>query len=580
MSRGVVSGIVVGFAVSALGLSALSLMAPLPQRETVSPPAGEVPAEPATGRAEEPAAEQPAAEAPAEPAEEPEAEPAAEAPDETAAEAAAEPVAETPEAPAADAAKGSTADAPEEAPPALEPAPAPDAAPQAPLEAPAPAPGTPPVTGGVELPPGSEFNRPKPEGEARLPGTDAQPAPGPAPAVSAPDAAEITSAPRPDTTPAETPEAVADTPAAIAPPPAEEEAPALATGEEQPVLPSPAAIEPEAPEAETVPEVPPAPTPAPEPEPEMQPQPEPETQPAPEPVEPVEGGERGEAAPDPGTGPEVASGGPVPAGMIGEAPEAIRVPAPGAEIAKPDVVTGRLPSIGAKQEAAPAADLGALARHAVPFTPEPGKPLFSVILVDTGEAGLDRAALTTFSFPVTFAIDATRPDAAEAMAQYRAAGFEVILLPGPIEAGATEEELDAKMSEAFGTVPEAVAVLEGRRGGLHANRGLLGAFTGLLGDSGHGFVAFDKALNTAAHLAQSDGIPTATIFRRLDAERESAPVIKRYLDRAVFKAEQDGQVVMLGHSYPDTVTALFSWAIEGKGTEVNLAPISAVLRAE
>jgi len=546
MSRGVVSGMVAGVVVSALGLGALSLMAPLPERAPSGP----------------------------EPAAVPIATPEAEPPAETTA--------------------GPVTEAPAVAPPALEPAPAPDTAPQAPVEAPAPAPGTPPVTGGVELPPGSEFNRPKPEGEARLPGTDVQPAPAPAPEVSAPDVAEITSAPQPETTPAATPEAVADTPATITAPAAEEEAPALATGEEQPVLPSPAAIEPAAPEAETAPEVPPAPVPAPvpaaeeeaEPAPEPAPEPEAEEEVPPAP-EPAEGGERGEAAPEPEEEPEQAAApektegqGPVPAGMIGEAPEAIRVPAPGVTITKPDVVTGRLPSIGAKEKPAPAADLGALSRYAVPFTPEPGKPLFSVILVDTGETGLDRASLTTFSFPVTFAIDATRPDAAEAMATYRAAGFEVILLPGPVEAGATEEDLAAGMAQAFADVPEAVAVLEGSRSGLQDDRGLLSAFTGALGQSGHGFVTYDKALDTASDVAKSEGISTATIFRRLDADREGVPVIKRYLDRAVFKAEQDGKVVMLGHSYPETVTALFAWAIEGKGAEVNLAPISAVLRAE
>ena len=509
MSRGFVSGIVAGVAVSALGLGVLSLMVPRPQRAPVTPPPAEAPAEP-------------------------------------------------------------VAEAPVEAP-ALEPAPAPDAAPQPPEETPAVPAGAPPATGGVELPPGSEFNRPRPEGEARLPGTDTQPEAAPAPEVSPPEPAEITAAPQPDTTPAAAPEAVAETPAPIAPPAAEEEAPALVPGEAQPVLPSPAALGPEAPEAEAAPAAPPAP------EPQLPPVPEPEA--APE-VEPSEGGERGEAAPAAAPEETGEAAARTPAGMIGEAPEAIRVPAPGVTITKPDVVTGRLPSIGAKEKPAPDADLDALTRYAVPFTPEPGKPLFSVILVDTGETGLDRASLTTFSFPVTFAIDATRPDAAEAMATYRAAGFEVILLPGPVEAGATEEDLTAGMAQAFADVPEAVAVLEGSRSGLQDNRGLLSAFTGVLGQSGHGFVTYDKALDTASDVAKSEGIPTATIFRRLDAEREGVPVIKRYLDRAVFKAEQDGKVVMLGHSYPETVTALFAWAIEGKGAEVNLAPISAVLRAE
>ena len=512
MSRGFVSGIVAGVAVSALGLGVLSLMVPRPQRAPVTPPPAEAPAEP-------------------------------------------------------------VAEAPVEAP-ALEPAPAPDAAPQPPEETPAVPAGAPPATGGVELPPGSEFNRPRPEGEARLPGTDTQPEAAPAPEVSPPEPAEITAAPQPDTTPAAAPEAVAETPAPIAPPAAGEEAPALVPGEAQPVLPSPAALGPEAPEAEAAPAAPPAP------EPQLPPVPEPEA--APE-VEPSEGGERGEAAPAAAPEETGEAAARTPAGMIGEAPEAIRVPVPGGGIARPDVTTGRLPSIGAAEAPGPAAEdraaLGALARYAVPFTPEPGKPLFSVILIDAGEEGLDRAALTTFSFPVTFAVDASRPDAREAMEAYRAAGYEVVLLARSLAAEATPEELTASVTAALRDVPEAVAVMEGANGGFQANRPALQALAGLLGESGHGVVTFDKALNTAAQVARSAGVPAATIFRRLDAGHEAAPVIGRYLDRAVFKAAQDGHVVMVGHSYPQTVTALFSWAIEGKGAEVNLAPISAILRA-
>ncbi|WP_212524642.1 divergent polysaccharide deacteylase family protein [Actibacterium sp. MT2.3-13A] len=531
MGRGVVSGIVAGAVVSALGLGALSLKAPLPQREAATPAS----VEPAAG---------PVAEAPAEMP--------AEAPAETSAQPAAE-------APAAA--------------PALEPAPAPDAAPEAPQDVPAPE--APPATGGVELPPGTEFNRPKPEGEARLPGPDAQPQPAPAPEVRAPDAAEITSAPRPDTRPAATPQAAAETPAPMMTPPSpEEEAAAPAPGQEQPVLPSPAAAGPQAPEAEAAPEAPPAPEPAGRPA-------APET-PAAAPDDAPEGGaETPAAAPEPeAVQPEVSAS--APAGMIGAAPEAIRVPVPGGEIARPEVTTGRLPSIGAAGDrvpAATAADLGALARYAVPFAPASGKPLFSVILIDAGAAGLDRAALTTFSFPVTFAIDPARPDAAEAMAAYRAAGYEVVLLAGA-QPGDSDPQTHAEaISAGLRSVPEAVAVMEGESGGFLTDHAALRALTDLLGDSGHGLVTYDKALNTAAHVALSDGIPAATIFRRLDADREAAPVIKRYLDRAAFKAAQDGHVVMLGHSYAETVTALFSWALEGKGAEVNLAPISAVLRA-
>ena len=74
-----------------------------------------------------------------------------------------------------------------------------------------------------------------------------------------------------------------------------------------------------------------------------------------------------------------------------------------------------------------------------------------------------------------------------------------------------------------------------------------------------------------------DGLPAAVIYRLLDGQGESQPVIRRYLDRAAFKAGQEGQVVVIGDTSSDTVEAILGWALEGKGAAVALAPVSAVL---
>ena len=60
-------------------------------------------------------------------------------------------------------------------------------------------------------------------------------------------------------------------------------------------------------------------------------------------------------------------------------------------------------------------------------------------------------------------------------------------------------------------------------------------------------------------------------------ELSPSDLVQRYLDRAAFKAGQEGSVVMIGHTYDETVKGLFSWALEGKGEGIQLAPISAVL---
>ncbi len=268
-------------------------------------------------------------------------------------------------------------------------------------------------------------------------------------------------------------------------------------------------------------------------------------------------------------------------------PSVLRVPVPGSGLAVPDVRTGRLPTVGddavaedADPEEFAPADTGALSANAVPFLREPAADLFSVILIDVGEDGLDRDALTTFSFPVTFAIDATRPDAAEAASIYRASGYEVILIPGPLPEGANARDVETNFEQFLSIVPVAVAVMDAPEGRAQTNRTQLQALTAILSATGHGLVSMDQGLNTAQQVAATAGVPHSLVFRTLDADRENASTVQRYLDRAAFKAGQEGSVVMIGHTYDETVKGLFSWALEGKSESIQLAPISAVLTGQ
>ena len=100
----------------------------------------------------------------------------------------------------------------------------------------------------------------------------------------------------------------------------------------------------------------------------------------------------------------------------------------------------------------------------------------------------------------------------------------------------------------------------------------------LLADQGRGLVTFDRGLNAADQVARREGLPTVTIYRSLDDEGEEAPLIRRYLDRAAFKAAQEGQVVVIGSTRADTITALMEWTVEGRAASVVLAPISALMQ--
>ncbi|WP_114965963.1 divergent polysaccharide deacetylase family protein [Alkalilacustris brevis] len=260
----------------------------------------------------------------------------------------------------------------------------------------------------------------------------------------------------------------------------------------------------------------------------------------------------------------------------------------------PQVLTDRLPRIGDTPEpetAAPAeeelahdpAELPALQRHAVDFENPEDRPLFAVLLLDDGIDADERANLARLPFPVTFVIDAAAPDAEAAARVYRAGGKEVVLLPAPLSPEPSAEALAQALRRDLAQVPEAVAVIDRPEdgGGFQNNRLLAQEAVALLGEDGHGLVTFDRGLNAAAQLARSAGLGEALVFRTLDAEDENVPTIRRYLDRAVFRAAQVSAVVVLGRAArADTIAGLLEWRMEGRADAVALAPLSAVLLAD
>ncbi|NDR56500.1 divergent polysaccharide deacteylase family protein [Aliiruegeria sabulilitoris] len=261
-------------------------------------------------------------------------------------------------------------------------------------------------------------------------------------------------------------------------------------------------------------------------------------------------------------------------------------------------VSSRLPQIGGADDAGeaelalaettesqdPPAEqelkLGALARNARPFENTEGKPLFSVILIDEGDGGLDRSVLSTFSFPVTFAIDPTRPDARAAAEEFARAGFEVVALASGLPEGATARDLETSLESHLAQLPQAVALMDPEEGGIAGKRELVEQALMIAAQEGHGLIGWSRGLGPLDAAARKGDSPVGLVYRVLDAGDESSATIRRYLDRAAFKAAQDGSVIMVGHSRPETVTALFSWALGGKAGQVALAPVSAVLRQQ
>ena len=264
------------------------------------------------------------------------------------------------------------------------------------------------------------------------------------------------------------------------------------------------------------------------------------------------------------------------------------VPAPGLDGDVPGVSTNRLPQIAApaapeSAEAdaltpAKAPDDRPLARFAAPFENPAKKPLYAILLLDDGKAQIDRAALAGLSIPLTIVLDPTHPEAGALADLYRKAGKEVAMLASAIPKGAKASDLQVSFEAHAKALPESVAVVDVAEGGFQNNRQLATDLVPLVKDQGRGLVTFDKGLNAGDQVARREGVPAALIFRELDAAGEAAPLIRRYLDRAAFKAVQDGRVVVLGHARPDMIAALLEWSVEGRAGSVALAPLTAVLQ--
>lgn len=277
---------------------------------------------------------------------------------------------------------------------------------------------------------------------------------------------------------------------------------------------------------------------------------------------------------------------PKPGLLADSAPDTL-APVDGLQDKVAGVTTGRLPRIGASDPAAVVVDAllvpddaPPIVRFARPFQNDSGKPLFAVILTDTGGADLDRAKLAALPFPVTFVVDPLADTAAEAATIYRAAGQEVVMLASGIPAGAQASDLEQTFQSHAGTLPDAVAVMDLGVGGFQDDRPLATQVVPLIKSQGRGLITFDRGLNAADQVARREDVPSATIFRQLDAEGEDAPLIRRYLDRAAFKAAQEGRVMVLGETRPETIAALMEWTVEGRASSVTLAPATAVMAVQ
>lgn len=221
-----------------------------------------------------------------------------------------------------------------------------------------------------------------------------------------------------------------------------------------------------------------------------------------------------------------------------------------------------------------------IARFAATFENPAAKPPLAIVLIDDGAADLDRAGLAALPFPVSFALDPLDPATPERAAIYRAAGREVVMLVTGIAPGAQASDVEVAFQSMQQGLPEAVAVMDLAEPTFQSNRGLAGAVVPILKAGGRGLLTRDGGLNAADQLARREDVEAAVVFRDLDTAGTDRAALRRLMDRAVFKAGQDGRVAVVGTASPELAAALLEWTVEGRGAMVALAPVTAVLKVD
>ncbi len=257
-----------------------------------------------------------------------------------------------------------------------------------------------------------------------------------------------------------------------------------------------------------------------------------------------------------------------------------------------NVRVGRLVTIGDDAEAAPEAEVeeaavevetavpeegggNALRQNASAFEAPDGLPILSVVLIHEGSI----PNLDTFPVPVSYAVDASRPGAADLARSYRAAGREVVLIPN-LPARASPGDVEQALQINLGQIPQAVALMDLPSASFQSSRAAIAQVVAAAAETGHGVVTFPRGLNSAQQLADRSGVSAAVVFRDIDGDGQPSGAISRSLDQAVLRARPGQPVILVGRTRPDTLRALADWAQGSRAASVALAPVSTALLSQ
>lgn len=425
----------------------------------------------------------------------------------------------------------------------------------------------------VEPPAGSEFTRERPDTEPVAPALE--PAPE-APEVASPSVPDADATPQPaDLSPPRAPEAATSVPDRIEAPAETSDSLPQAVADENPARSGERLAQiAETPDASPRIERTIVQPPAGQPESPMEAEPTPAAeQTKPEAVEPA--GDEPEPAADlpavitldPGPAPQPSDADDGQVGLALPGKGAIRLPRIG------DPVEERIEPI---EEAETPVAVTALERFAVRVERAADAPVVAVVLADDPQAPMRAEDIAAIGQPVTVAIDPLSQDAARRARELRAAGLEVAILFPDMPENASASDVEIAWQGFIETAPEAIGIVSLPTSPLQGNRTLAQHVASLAAADGHAMISVKRGLNAARQVAESLGVPNASIDRLLDARGESRLSIRRYLDMAALDARRSGEVVVLGRARPETVTSLRAWVADGASGMV-VAPVSAVL---
>lgn len=224
---------------------------------------------------------------------------------------------------------------------------------------------------------------------------------------------------------------------------------------------------------------------------------------------------------------------------------------------------------------------GALLENATSFQ-DTGKPLLSIVLIDTGDDRMGHDKLVKLGFPATIAVPADAQGAKTAGLAFRQAGFDVLALPPSdvaisLSGNQSRDQVQNAVATIFDLLPSAVGLIDLPSADLQRDRVLSSHVVAALAQGGHAIVSYDTGLNPIPQAAEKEGVFDGVVMRVLDANEEGGLIIGRSLDRAVAVAQAQGQAIVVGTTRPQTVLSIVNWALSARANAVDLAPVSASL---